>query len=60
MSILHKQLTIEEALEYIAFAVWKRNLPEEFDGDITCEMNEDGSVDVYAVMEKSELPVEYN
>lgn len=49
MTILHKQLSVKEALEYIAFAVWNKDLPEGFDGDITCEMNEDGSIDVYAI-----------
>jgi hypothetical protein len=49
----HKTLTVEEALEYIAFAVWHRDLPEGFDGQITCEMNSDGSIEVYAV-EKEE------
>jgi hypothetical protein len=45
----HKTLTPQEALEYVAFAVWYRDLPEEFDGQITCELNEDGSVEVYVV-----------
>jgi len=54
MAILHKQLTAQEALEYIAFAIWHKDLPEGFDGDITCEMNEDGSIEVYAVMEEEE------
>ena len=45
----HKTLTVEEALEYIAFAVWHRDLPEGFDGQITCELNEDGSIEVYAI-----------
>jgi hypothetical protein len=45
----HKTLTAQEALEYIAFAVWHRDLPEGFDGQITCELNDDGSVEVYAV-----------
>jgi hypothetical protein len=49
----YKTLTVEEALEYIAFAVWHRDLPEGFDGEITCEMNSDGSIEVYAV-EKDE------
>ena len=51
MPVRHKQLTVEEVLEYVAFAVWSRDLPEDFDGDVTCEMNEDGSVEVYAVEE---------
>lgn len=45
----HRTLSAKEALEYIAFAVWQRDLPEGFDGEITCELNEDGSVEVYAV-----------
>lgn len=45
----HKTLTVEKALEYIAFAVWYRDLPEGFDGKITCELNEDGSIEVYAI-----------
>jgi len=44
----HKTLTVEEALEYVAFAVWHRDVPDGFDGEITCELNEDGSVEVYA------------
>lgn len=44
----HKTLTVKEVLEYVAFAIWTKDLPEEFDGEITCEMNDDGSVDVYA------------
>lgn len=47
--IRHKTLTTEEALEYIAFAVWHRDLQEGFDGKITCELNDDGSVEVYAI-----------
>ena len=50
----HKTLTLEEALEYVAFAVWYRDLPDEFDGKITCELNDDGSVEVYAVEEATE------
>jgi len=46
--IKHKTLSAEEVLEYIAFAVWHRHLPDDFDGEITCELNEDGSVEVYA------------
>jgi hypothetical protein len=46
--IIHKKLSMKEALEYIAFCVYYKDLPEEFDGEITCEMNEDGSVDVFA------------
>lgn len=45
----HKTLTVKEVLEYVAFAIWTKDLPEEFDGEITCEMNDDGSVDVYAI-----------
>lgn len=45
----HKTLTPEEVLEYIAYAIWRRDLPDGFDGEITCEFNEDGSVEVYAV-----------
>lgn len=55
--IRHKKLSIEEALEYIAFAVYNRDLPEEFDGEITCEMDEDGSVDIYAVSEDGKAPM---
>lgn len=50
----HKTLSAEEMLEYIAFAVWQRDLPEEFDGEITCELNEDGSVEVYTVEENKQ------
>jgi len=50
----HKTLTVKEALEYIAFAVWHRDLPDGFDGEITCEMNDDGSIEVYAVEQKEE------
>lgn len=45
----HRTLTPEEVLEYIAYAIWRRDLPDGFDGEITCEFNEDGSVEVYAV-----------
>lgn len=45
----YKTLTPEEVLEYIAYAIWRRDLPDGFDGEITCEFNEDGSVEVYAV-----------
>lgn len=45
----HKTLTVKEVLEYVAFAIWTRDLPEEFDGEITCDMNDDGTVDVYAI-----------
>lgn len=48
-TILHKQLTAKQALEYIAHTVFIRDLPEDFDGKITCELNDDGSVEVYAV-----------
>lgn len=44
----HRTLSAEEALEYIAFAVWHRDLPDTFDGEITCELNDDGSVEIYA------------
>lgn len=50
----HKTLTPQEALEYIAFAVWHIELPEEFDGQITCELNDDGSVEVYAIDQDSD------
>lgn len=46
--IRHKTLSAEEALEYIAYAVWHKDLPDGFDGEITCELNDDGSVEVYA------------
>ena len=49
----HKTLSVKEALEYIAFAVWQRDLPEGFDGEITCEMNGDGSIEIYAVEKAS-------
>jgi hypothetical protein len=45
----HKTLSFEEALEYIAYAVWHRDVPDDFDGEITCELNDDGSIEVYAV-----------
>lgn len=46
----HRTLSPEEMLEYVAFAVWYRELEaRKFDGKITCELNEDGSVEVYAV-----------
>jgi hypothetical protein len=51
----HKTLTAQEALEYIAFAVWQRDLPDGFDGQITCELNDDGSVEVYAVDQDSDI-----
>jgi hypothetical protein len=44
----HKTLSVEEALQYIAFAVWHMDMPDEFDGEITCELNDDGSIEVYA------------
>lgn len=55
----HKSLSAKDALEYIAFAVWHRDLPDEFDGEITCEMNDDGSVEVYAVdkIDESDEPL---
>jgi hypothetical protein len=60
MRILHKKLSIKEALEYIAMAAWYKDVPEEFDGEITCEMNDDGSVDLYAssmTKEEKEAPM---
>lgn len=45
----HKTLSVKEALKYIAFAVWYRDVPDDFDGEITCELNSDGSIEVYAV-----------
>ena len=53
----HMTLSAKDALEYIAFAVWYRDLQDGFDGEITCELNEDGSVEVYAV-QKIEIPEE--
>lgn len=50
----HKTLSTEEALEYIAFAVWHKDVPDDFQGEITCELNEDGSVEVYATDPESE------
>lgn len=50
----HKTLSVEEALEYIAFAVWHRDVPEDFDGEITCELNDDGSIEIYATEPESE------
>lgn len=41
-------LTPEQALEYIAYAVLYRDLPEDFDGEITCEFTEDGLCEVTA------------
>lgn len=55
----HKTLTVEEALEYIAFAVWHRDVPDDFDGEITCELNDDGSIEVYA-MDKPETEKSMN
>jgi hypothetical protein len=52
--IRHNTLSVEEALEYIAFAVWHRDVPDGFDGEITCELNEDGSIEVYALEPDSE------
>lgn len=52
--VRQKTLSAKEALEYIAFAVWYRDLPEGFDGEITCELNDDGSVEVYAVEKTKE------
>jgi len=61
MAILHKQLELEEALQYIAFAILKKDLPEGFDGDITCEMNDDGSVEIYVTeTEDKETSTSYN
>ena len=45
----HRTLSSKEALEYIAYAVWQRDVPDDFDGEITCELNDDGSVEVYAL-----------
>jgi hypothetical protein len=47
--VRHKTLSITEALEYIAFAVWHRDVPDDFEGEITCELNDNGSIDVYAL-----------
>lgn len=47
-TILHKQLSATEALEYLAYAIYSKDLPEDFNGKITCELNADGSVEVYA------------
>jgi hypothetical protein len=50
--ILHKTLSVKEALGHIAYSIYHRELSnkdESFEGDITCEMNEDGTVDVYFV-----------
>lgn len=44
---LLKKLDLKESLEYIAFAAWHIDLPEDFDGEITCGSNEDGSVEIY-------------
>ena len=55
----HKTLSVKEALEYIAFAVWHRDVPDDFDGEITCELNDDGSIEVYA-MDKPEEAVSLN
>jgi len=51
----HKTLSVEEALEYIAFAVWHRDVPDDFDGEITCELNEDGSIEVYALTPETDV-----
>lgn len=50
----HRTLKPEEVLEYIAYAIWRRDLPDGFDGEITCEFNEDGSVEVYTVEQTEE------
>jgi hypothetical protein len=52
--ILHKTLSFEEALEYLAYAVMMRDLPDGFDGKITCELNDDGSIDIYAAPSETE------
>lgn len=52
-TVRHKTLSLEDALQYIAFAVWHKDLPDGFDGEITCELNEDGSVEVYATEEEA-------
>jgi len=49
--IFKKHLSIEETLEYIAFAVWHKDLSENFEGEITCDMNYDGSIEVYTSCE---------
>jgi hypothetical protein len=58
--IRKKTLSIEEALEYISFAIWQRDLPEGFEGEITCEMNDDGSIEVYASSKDEEVDIELN
>ncbi|MCK9567845.1 hypothetical protein M0R72_02695 [Candidatus Pacearchaeota archaeon] len=56
----HKTLSVEEALEYIAFAVWHRDVPDDFDGEITCELNEDGSIEVYALEPEADTASQSN
>lgn len=47
-TIRHRSLTAQEVLEYIAFAVLHLDAPDDFDGEITCELNEDGTAEIYA------------
>jgi hypothetical protein len=50
MSILKKTLTRDEALATIAWAIMVRDLPEDFEGEITCEfINDDLDVEIHAV-----------
>jgi hypothetical protein len=54
MSVLNKKLSTKEALEYIAFAAWYRDLPDNWDGEITCEWTEDGEVEIIATPAEEE------
>lgn len=55
--ILHKKLTPEEALEAILFAILIRDLPEDFDGTLNAEVDDEGNVEVYVeTKEENQLP----
>lgn len=53
---LHKVLSIEEALEAVAYAVSMRELPDDFDGSITCSVNDEGDIEIVAEDETVEKP----
>ena len=50
MAILYKKLSVEEVLDAVIFATYYREIPS-FEGKMKAELNEDGSVNVYAISE---------
>ena len=50
--ILYKKLTEAEALENILFAILVKELPEDFDADMTARFTEDGEVEIFVDTDK--------